>query len=443
MIILYLLISVILIILLTARYKLHPFLALFIVAIMYGLLAGMSLELIVESINQGFGNTLGSIGLIILFGVIIGAFLENTGAAYVIADKILKVIGRKRVAPGMGIIGYFISIPVFADSGFILLSPLNKSLTKKAGLSLAGTAVALGLGLTASHTMLPPTPGPIAAAGILNADLGLVMLIGLPVSLLALTVGIFFAVKIAARTKIEPNPDTSDAEIQERVKNAPGAIHASFPVLVPILLIILKSLTVGLEFLPEGNLYQFILFIGDPVIALMIGVILAFTLPKNLTPIMLSSSGWMGKAIETSASVIMITGAGGIFGMILQNSGIADVLGEQLADVHLGIFLPFLLTAAIKTAQGSSTVALITAASIMMPMMESLGFETEIQKALVVLAIGAGSSVVAHANDSFFWVVTQLSGMTTKTGYKLYTTGTLILGSTAGIFVFIIYQLIA
>jgi GntP family gluconate:H+ symporter len=410
---------------------------------MYGLLAGMSLELIVESINQGFGNTLGSIGLIILFGVIIGAFLENTGAAYVIADKILKVIGRKRVAPGMGIIGYFISIPVFADSGFILLSPLNKSLTKKAGLSLAGTAVALGLGLTASHTMLPPTPGPIAAAGILNADLGLVMLIGLPVSLLALTVGIFFAVKIAARTKIEPNPDTSDAEIQERVKNAPGAIHASFPVLVPILLIILKSLTVGLEFLPEGNLYQFILFIGDPVIALMIGVILAFTLPKNLTPIMLSSSGWMGKAIETSASVIMITGAGGIFGMILQNSGIADVLGEQLADVHLGIFLPFLLTAAIKTAQGSSTVALITAASIMMPMMESLGFETEIQKALVVLAIGAGSSVVAHANDSFFWVVTQLSGMTTKTGYKLYTTGTLILGSTAGIIVFIIYQLIA
>jgi GntP family gluconate:H+ symporter len=285
--------------------------------------------------------------------------------------------------------------------------------------------------------------GPIAAAGILNADLGLVMLIGLPVSLLALTVGIFFAVKIAARTKIEPNPDTSDAEIQERVKNAPGAIHASFPVLVPILLIILKSLTVGLEFLPEGNLYQFILFIGDPIIALMIGVILAFTLPKNLTPIMLSSSGWMGKAIETSASVIMITGAGGIFGMILQNSGIADVLGEQLADVHLGIFLPFLLTAAIKTAQGSSTVALITAASIMMPMMESLGFETEIQKALVVLAIGAGSSVVAHANDSFFWVVTQLSGMTTKTGYKLYTTGTLILGSTAGIIVFIIYQLIA
>lgn len=443
MIILYLLISVILIILLTARYKLHPFLALFIVAIVYGLMAGMSLELIVESINQGFGNTLGSIGLIILFGVIIGAFLENTGAAYVIADKILKVIGRKRVAPGMGIIGYFISIPVFADSGFILLSPLNKSLTKKAGLSLAGTAVALGLGLTASHTMLPPTPGPIAAAGILNADLGLVMLIGLPVSLLALTAGIFFAVKVAARTKIEPNPDTSDAEIKERVKHAPGALHASFPVLVPILLIIMRSLMVGLELLPEGNLYQFILFIGDPVIALMIGVFLAFTLPKNLKSDMLSSTGWMGKAIETSASVIMITGAGGIFGMVLQNSGIADVLGELLADINLGIFLPFILTAAIKTAQGSSTVALITAASIMMPMMESLGFETEMQKALVVLAIGAGSSVVAHANDSFFWVVTQLSGMTTKTGYKLYTTGTLVLGSTAGIIVFILYQMIA
>lgn len=443
MIILYLVISVMLIILLTARYKLHPFLALLIVAIVYGFLAGMSLELIVESINQGFGNTLGSIGLIILFGVIIGAFLENSGAAYVLAEKVLKIIGRKRVAPGMGIIGYFISIPVFADSGFILLSPLNKSLSKKAKLSLAGTAVALGLGLTASHTMLPPTPGPIAAAGILNADLGLVMLIGLPVSLLALTAGIIFAVKVASRTKIEPNPGTTDDEIQERVKHAPGALHASIPVLVPIVLIIMKSLTDGLGILPEGNLYQFVLFIGDPVIALMIGVFLAFTLPKNLNSEMLSSSGWMGKAIETSASVIMITGAGGIFGMILQNSGIAGVLGDLLADINLGIILPFLLTAAIKTAQGSSTVALITAASIMMPMMESLGFETEMQKALVVLAIGAGSSVVAHANDSFFWVVTQLSGMTTKTGYKLYTAGTLILGSTAGIIVFILYQFVA
>lgn len=443
MIILYLVISVILIILLTARYKMHPFLALLIVAIVYGFLAGMSLELIVESINQGFGNTLGSIGLIILFGVIIGAFLENSGAAYVLAEKVLKIIGPNRVAPGMGIIGYFISIPVFADSGFILLSPLNKSLTKKAKLSLAGTAVALGLGLTASHTMLPPTPGPIAAAGILNADLGLVMLIGLPVSLLALTAGILFAVKVAGRTKIEPNPGTTDDEIQERVKHAPGALHASFPVFVPIVLIIMKSLTEGLGLLPEGNLYQFVLFIGDPVIALIIGVFLAFTLPKNLKPEMLSSSGWMGKAIETSASVIMITGAGGIFGMILQNSGIAAVLGDLLGDINLGIILPFLLTAAIKTAQGSSTVALITAASIMMPMMESLGFETEMQKALVVLAIGAGSSVVAHANDSFFWVVTQLSGMTTKTGYKLYTTGTLILGSSAGIIVFVIYQFVA
>ncbi len=437
MTILYLVLSVFLIIVLTARYKVHPFLALFLVAIFYGILAGMPLDLIVESINDGFGNTLGSIGLIILFGVIIGAFLENSGAAYILADKIIKAIGRKQVAPGMGIIGYFVSIPVFADSGFILVSPLNKSLSKKAGLSLAGTAVALGLGLTATHTMVPPTPGPIAAAGILGADLGLVMMIGIPVSMLALTAGVIFAVKYAAKTYIDPKPDTTDAEIRALTKNAPGAFKASLPVVIPIVLIVMKSVVEGLQIIPEGNVYQFILFIGDPVIALFIGVLLAFTLPRKLKSDMLSSSGWIGKAIATSASVIMITGAGGIFGMILQNSGIADVLSELLVDVNLGIFLPFLLTAAIKTAQGSSTVALITAASIMMPMMGSLGFETEIEKALVVIAIGAGSAVVSHANDSFFWVVTQLSGMTTKTGYRLYTTGTLILGSTAVIVVFI------
>ncbi|MCK5367499.1 MAG: GntP family permease, partial [Cyclobacteriaceae bacterium] len=195
MVVLYLLLSVILIILLTTKLKVHPFLALFAVALMYGFLSGMSLDNIIDSINTGFGETLGKIGLIIIFGVIIGAFLENSGGAYRLAEAILKIVGKKRVPTAMGVIGYFISIPVFADSGFILLSPLNKSLTKKAGITLAGSTVALAMGLMATHTLVPPTPGPIAAAGILNADLGLVMLIGVPVSAFALIVAIIFAKK--------------------------------------------------------------------------------------------------------------------------------------------------------------------------------------------------------------------------------------------------------
>ena len=152
---------------------------------------------------------------------------------------------------------------------------------------------------------------------------------------------------------------------------------------------------------------------------------------------MLSSTGWVGKAIKDAASIVLITGAGGIFGSILQNSGIAEVLGTILTDYNLGIFLPFLLAAALKTAQGSSTVALITAASIILPMMPSLGFVNEIDKALVVVALGAGSSVISHANDSFFWVVTQMSGMDVRTGYRLFSTGTLVLGVTAIICVFV------
>jgi GntP family gluconate:H+ symporter len=432
MAVLYLVISVILIILLTTKLKVHPFLALFVVALMYGFLSGMPLELIVESINTGFGDTLGKIGLIIVFGVIIGAFLENSGGAYKIAESILMIIGRKRVPTAMGIIGYFISIPVFADSGFILLSPLNKSLAKKAGITLAGSTIALSLGLMASHTMVPPTPGPIAAAGILNADLGLVMLIGLPVSALSLVAGIIFARKYAARTFIDPDPKISEAEIKERMKSAPGTIKSSLPVIIPIQLIVTRSF-INSQVNDPGEFLSFLQFLGEPVVALLIGVIISLTLPKKLEKMMLSTKGWVGKALTDAATILLITGAGGIFGKILQNSGIADLLGETLAGVQMGIWLPFLLSAAIKTAQGSSTVALITTASIMMPMMNSLGFDTELEKAICVIAIGAGSAVFSHANDSFFWVVTQLSGMDVKTGYRLLSLGSAILGLMAAL----------
>ena len=153
---------------------------------------------------------------------------------------------------------------------------------------------------------------------------------------------------------------------------------------------------------------------------------------------MLSTSGWVGKALIDAATIILITGAGGIFGKVLQNSGIATLLGENLAGIHIGLWLPFLLSAAIKTAQGSSTVALITTASIMVPMMSTLGFETEIEKAMCVIAIGAGSAVFSHANDSMFWVVTQMSGMDVKTGYRLLSLGSAILGVTAAIVLSII-----
>lgn len=442
MVVVYLLLSIFLIILLTTRYRVHPFIVLFLVALLYGLVSGMPLHKIITSVNHGFGDTLGSIGLLIIFGVIIGTFLENSGGAYKIAEKVLKFTGKDRVPIAMGIIGYFVSIPVFADSGFILLSPLNKSLSKKAKISLSGSAVALALGLTITHVLVPPTPGPIAAAGILHADLGLVMLMALPVSAIALVVALIYATKYVAKTYIDPIPDTDESEVEKRMKDAPGALKSSLPVFVPIFLIIFRSLAQMYKADLSPDLVEILSFIGQPFIALLIGMFLAFLLPKKLDHTMVSTSGWVGKALRDSASIILITGAGGIFGRVLQNSGIAKMLGQTLSHVDLSIWLPFLLAAAIKTAQGSSTVALITAASIMVPMMHPLGFVTEIEKVMVVLAIGAGSAVFSHANDSFFWVVTQLSGMDTKMGYRLFSLGTFILGLTAETVLFIMYLVI-
>mgnify|MGYP000030904027 FL=1 len=437
--ILLLLLSVAIIVFLTAKLKVHPFLALLGAAIFFGLLSGMDLNIIVQSINDGFGITLGKIGVVIVLGVIIGAFLEHSGGAYKLAEIILKIIGKNRVHEAMGLVGFVVSIPVFADSGFIILNPLNKSLSKRAGLSIVGTATALILGLMITHVLVPPTPGPIAAAGIIGADVGLVMLVGLVIGLLSLVVAVIYCKKMGARNYIDPNPDISEEEIQEKIKQAPSAFKSFLPILIPILLIVGKSLV---EFnLVEGQAetawMKLISFIGSPVIALIIGMLFAFLLPRKWDKTILSTTGWVGNALTDASNIILITGAGGIFGTILQNSGIATTLADTLATANLGIWLPFMLCAAIKTAQGSSTVALITTASIIAPLLISMGFETEIDKALVVAAIGAGAMVVSHANDSGFWILTQFSGIDVKTGYRVYTLGTMVVGSFAALLVYV------
>ena len=434
-----LLVSVLLIVVSTSRYRFHPFLALLFVAVIFGLFSGMPLKDITQSINDGFGNTLGSIGIVIIAGVIIGTFLEQSGGAYAMASKILKLTGKKQVPLTMAIIGYFVSIPVFADSGFIILNPLNKALSKEAKISLAGTAEALALGLAVTHVLIPPTPGPIAAAGILGADLGMVIMLGFITSIPVLLVGWLYSVRIGKRVYLDPNPEVTQEQINEKLKTAPSAFRSFIPILLPILLIVIKSVS---EFptapLGTGTLRDVVGFIGEPVIALMIGILLAFTLPKRLDKDMLSTTGWVGKALQNAALIIMITGAGGAFGMVLRNSELATILGDTLADLKIGIFLPFLMAAAIKSAQGSSTVALITTASLLAPMMASLGFETDVAKALVVLATGAGSLVVSHANDSMFWIFTQMTGMEVKTGYRVHTQGTLILGISAALVIWVI-----
>tara|TARA_R110000751_G_scaffold4634_11_gene22473 strand:- start:1106 stop:2395 length:1290 start_codon:yes stop_codon:yes gene_type:complete len=427
----------------STRFKLHPFLALLAASLLFGIFSGLPLDELIKTINDGFGSTIGGIGIIIIAGLIIGTFLEKSGGAYTLANLVLKIIGPKRVHMAMGFIGYFVSIPVFADSGFIIVSPLNRALTKKAKLSLAGTAVALSLGLMASHTMVPPTPGPIAAAGILGADLGQVILFGLMTSIPALLVCILFAKKIGSKIFIDPAPKLTEEQINSQLENAPSVFKSFIPIVVPIILIVLRSFA-EYPTMPfgDGTFKYAIGFVGNPVVALLIGMVLSFTLPKKLDKEMLSTSGWIGEALTSAAIIILITGAGGAFGKVLQTSDISSLLENNVSNGNLGIWLPFLIAAGIKTAQGSSTVAIITTASIIAPLMPEMGFDTEVSKALAVIAIGAGASLVSHANDSFFWVVTQLSDMKVNQGYKTHSLGTAILGFSAMIVLTIISLII-
>lgn len=440
MLIVLLILAVAFIVVSTTKFKLHPFLALIFAAIGFGLLSGMPFAEIVSSVNSGFGDIVGHIGLVIVIGCIIGTFLEESGGAYVMAQGIVRLAGKKRVPLAMLIVGCFISIPVYADSGFVILSPLNKAITKKAGVSLACTAIALSLGLTITHCLVPPTPGPVAATAILGADLGLVILIGLIVSAFVAAESYFFVTRYASRTYINPDPDGEITVEEDDAKDKPSALRSFLPVVVPLVLIVFKSISdfPGAPF-GEGVAASVLRFVGEPVVALIIGMILSFFLPKKFARELLSTTGWVGKSLTSAAVIIMITAAGGSFGMILRNSGIADILGESLAGANVGIWLPFIIAAALKSAQGSSTVAIVTTASLIAPMMEALGFVSPVGRALAVMSLCSGAMVMSHVNDSFFWVVTQLSGMNVKTGCKLHGIGTLLGGLTAMLVVWIGY----
>jgi GntP family gluconate:H+ symporter len=433
--------SIIFIVLTTTRLKLHPFLALLLAAFGYGILCGrMSLADVVASVNTGFGGTVGYIGLVILAGSIIGTFLEKSGGAFALAERTVGAVGQKNVPLAMGIIGYIVSVPVFCDSGFVSLSPLARAMSRRAGLPLAAGAVALSLGLYATHTMVPPTPGPIAAAGILKADLGLVILWGILVSLVALAAGWLFAILSARGAPVETQVQPVELGATNPGTHRPSALKAIVPILLPIVLIVLKSVAdLPSQPLGQGQAATVIGFIGQPVVALLLGVFLVFLLPKKVTREMLSTSGWVGEAVAAAATIIIITGSGGAFGKVLQNSGISDVITAHIGQSSgLSILLPFVIAAAVKTAQGSSTVAIITTAGIMAPLLQLLGLDNPTGRALAVVTIGAGSMVVSHVNDSYFWVVTGFSKMTVKEGYRYQTLGTLVEGCAAAATLFAI-----
>jgi GntP family gluconate:H+ symporter len=257
------------------------------------------------------------------------------------------------------------------------------------------------------------------------------------VSLLTLIPLYIFVQKWVTKIPLEPVLVANEKEIKK--EDRPKFISSLVPILVPLTLIIIASIAnYPTKPLGESGLINVIQFLGTPVIALLIGAILSFTLPKKFDRKLLSSSGWIGEAILLAAPVILITGAGAVFGKMLQNSGVGDLVTSTMSDANWGIFLPFLIAFGLKTAQGSTTVAMITTASIIAPILGPLGLDSETMKVFTTIAIGAGALGISHANDSGFWVVTQLSGMSTKQGNLSHSLGTMIAGTTAITLVYIL-----
>ncbi|HDG1521053.1 TPA: GntP family permease [Vibrio cholerae] len=432
------------IVLATTKFKVHPFLALLLAAFLGAFAYGLPADTIAKTITTGFGGILGYIGLVIVLGTIIGVILEKSGAAITMADTVIKLLGERFPTLTMSIIGYIVSIPVFCDSGFVILNSLKESLAKRLATSSVAMSVALATGLYATHTFVPPTPGPIAAAGNLGLEsqLGLVIAIGLFVAAVAAIAGMLWANRFqAVEADIidsQESPKQDWQALKASYGQLPSASQAFAPIFVPILLICLGSIAKFPSFpFGQGMLFEVLGFLGQPLTALLIGLLLAVRLLKSADKVA-EFGERISQGITAAAPILLITGAGGAFGAVLKATPLADYLGTTLSALGVGIFMPFIVAAALKSAQGSSTVVLVTTSALVAPLLGQLGLDSEMGRALTVMAIGAGAMTVSHANDSFFWVVSQFSRMSVGLAYRAQTMATLVQGGTAMAVVYVL-----
>ncbi|WP_143309057.1 GntP family permease [Chitinophaga vietnamensis] len=427
-----LLAGITLIVLLTARFRVHAFFALLLAAILTGMLLGLTFAEILTVIKSGFGNIMGALGLLIVLGTTLGLILEHTGSTAVLASYVLRQTGTQRAAMAMSMIGYIVGMPIFCDSGFIVLSGLNKALARRSGVSMVIMASSLATGLYAVHCMMPPHPGITAAAGTIHAEVGQVMLYGLLIAIPAAVAG--YSWSLLMGRKLPPAVIEEEEALQETVQG-PSVLMSVLPIAVPVLLIALRSLA-GMETAPPGMLLQLINVAGMPEVAISAGILLALaggpSVRRNELPRLLREGA------EKAAGILVIIGGGGAFGAILAKAGIGGHIAQYQSLAAMGLFLPFLVTALLKTAQGSSTVAIITAASILQPLLPALGMDAGHGPLLCVLAMGAGSMMISHTNDAYFWVISKFSGLEIKDMLRVYSTGSAVMGITAILFIYLL-----
>ncbi len=438
-----------------SKFKVHPFLSIMAVSLILALVAGIPLvdvknadgtttSGIATVIGAGFSGTFSSIGIVIILGALIGTILEKTGAALKLADMVIKVVGKKNPELAMELMGWVVSIPVFCDSGFVILDPIRKALVKRTGTSSVAMTVALSAGLYISHVFIPPTPGPIAAANTLGIGDNLLMVMGMGVlaSILPLIAGLFYAKFIGKKVKSADELTDNGAvtktyeELVAEYGKLPNGFNALAPILVPIVLMALGSISSMAGW--GGFIGQLCSFLGKPIIALAVGTVCG-VIQLATTKKMDQFYQITNDTLKTVGPILFVTAAGGVLGKVISSTSMVSYITANANILEsVGILFPFLLAAILKSAQGSSTVAITTTAGILAPLMGALGLDTPAKAALTVMAIGAGAMTVSHANDSYFWVVTNFGEMTPDQGYKTQTVMTLVLGVASMIGIFIL-----
>ncbi len=435
--------AIVVMIMMISKYKIHPFISIMTISLIFGLIAGIPLVNktgadgkvtlgLANVIGQGFSGIFTSIGIVIILGALIGTILEKTGAAVKLADIMIKLVGKKNPVLAVELMGWIVSIPVFCDSGFVILNPIRKSMAQRTGVSSVSMTVGLAAGLHLSHVFIPPTPGPIAAASTLGIgdNLLLVMGIGAICSIGPIIAAMYFAKWIGKRiTTAEDELAETAKSYEEMVKEygkLPSAFSSLAPILVPVVLMAAASICNMAKM--SGGFADLIVFLGTPIIALAVGTIFAIFQLKGAGKIS-DFYNITNDTLKTVGPILFVTGAGAVLGKVISSSDMVHYITEHATVLaSMGIMFPFLLSAILKTAQGSGTVALTTTAGIVAPLLPVLGLDSPIRTALACAAIGAGAMTVSHSNDSFFWVVTNFGGLDVEKGYKTQTLCSLITG---------------
>lgn len=420
-------IGIAVLIFLVLKTKVQAFLALIICTIIVGVVGGMPLVNItledgktfgiVNSITTGFGGTLGSIGIIIGFGVMMGQIFEVTGAAQRMAHTFLKLFGKKREEEALALTGFLVSIPIFCDSGFVVLAPIAKAISKATKKSVIGLGVALAAGLVITHSLVPPTPGPLGVCGIFGVDVGkfilVTILLAIPMSIACIAYSRLYLSKKYYRV-VDDNGEIVEKPYQEPdydgafsmdTKDMPGTFVSFLPLLAPIVLILINTVASALG--KTDGIMEVFIFLGQPIVAVGIGLLIAiFTLGRNLDRQTIISE--MEKGMMSAGIIMLVTGGGGSLGQIIKDSGLGTFMAEGLAGTAIPIIiLPLLISTAMRFIQGSGTVAMTTAAGITAPILAA----ANVSPLLGAVACCVGSLFFGYFNDSYFWVVNRTLGV--------------------------------